>query len=56
MLHDDINNPHIDMIMLHVYIFYLACRRDKYATITKDTFNDRYNTFMVTCFCAKHAR
>ena len=33
MLHVDINKSHVNIIMLHVDIIYLACRGQKYATI-----------------------
>ena len=33
LLHVDINETHAIIIMLHVYIIYPACRRQKYATI-----------------------
>ena len=33
MLHVDINKSHVNIIMLHVDIIYLACRWQKYATI-----------------------
>ena len=32
-LHCDINKSHVNIIILHVDIFYLACRVQKYATI-----------------------
>ena len=34
MLHVNINKSHVNIIMLHVDIIYLACRGQKYATIT----------------------
>ena len=33
MLNVDINKSHVNVIMLHVDIIYLACRGQKYATI-----------------------
>ena len=33
MLHVDINKSHVNIIMLHVDMIYLACRGQKYATI-----------------------
>ena len=33
LLHIDINNGHVNTIMLHDDILYLACTRQKYATI-----------------------
>ena len=33
MLHVDINKSHVNIIMLHVDIIYLACRGQKYVTI-----------------------
>ena len=33
ILHVDLNKSHVNMIILHVEIIYLACRRQKYATI-----------------------
>ena len=34
MMHVDINKSHVNIIMLHVDIIYLACRGQKYATIS----------------------
>ena len=34
MLHVNINKSHVNIIMLHVDIIYLACRGQKYATIS----------------------
>ena len=33
ILHDDINKLHVNIIMLHFDIIYLACKGQKYATI-----------------------
>ena len=35
MVNVDINKSHVNIIMLHVDIIYLACRGQKYATIQK---------------------
>ena len=40
MLHVDINKSHVNIIMLHVDIIYLACQGQKYATIQNIKFYD----------------
>ena len=40
MLHVDINKSHVNIIMLHVNINYLACRGQKCATIITGLFTN----------------
>ena len=46
MLHVDINKSHVNIVISHVDIIYLACRGQKYATIITSTPIKKYSSLV----------